>query len=142
MKTCPICHTMFLPAVPHQEYDRLNCRKRAERQRARLRDKGVGITRKQHYGAADHATMMNPTTGVLDEMAQVYLNNPSALTTIFSGAIPEWTPPMGVGFIKQLDDTGDWAMTGMTPMQVAMAEHLAQLARDSQKPNEIQEQVP
>jgi hypothetical protein len=121
MKTCPICHTLFTPAVPHQEYDRLSCRKKAERQRARLRDKGVGIVRKQHYGGADHATMVNPNVSSLDEMAQVYLNNRDALPTIFSGLVPEWTPPVGVRFVNQADGSGDWVMNGMSEFDMALA---------------------
>lgn len=101
-RTCPICNTLFEPAVPHQEYDRLSCRKRAERHRARLRDKGVSIQMKSHYGAADHANFLNPTEKDLIELGGIYLNNPSALPTYCQGVVPtEWQPPPGVIFTIQ-----------------------------------------
>jgi hypothetical protein len=109
MKTCPICLTVFQPAVPHQEYDRLTCRKMAERQRARLRDKGAQVVTKSHYGAAEHMTVMITTREALNSMSQVYLNNPRALPTRFMSPPPEdWTAPAGVMFGHQAE--GFWLM--------------------------------
>lgn len=96
----------------------------AARQRERLRDKGVIIQTKGNYGAADHATMINPTVSSLDEMAKVYLNNPTALPTIFSGVVPEWTPPEGVEFAKLAEDEG-WIMKVLEAPKYDMAALIA-----------------
>lgn len=101
-RPCPICQNIFTPQVPHQEYDRLSCRKMASRQRQRLRDKGVQIQVKSNYGAATHTTIIGPTAQALNELAQIYLNNESALETHCYPPLPQdWTPPEGVTYISQ-----------------------------------------
>jgi hypothetical protein len=115
MKQCTICHNWFEPQVPHQEYDRLSCRRKAERQRARLRDKGVVIQARTIGQTADHATLVSPTNEQLQHIAQVYVKNPTALPThIFGVFDKEWTPPAGVVYISQAVMDGQqpfWMMT-------------------------------
>lgn len=131
-RTCPICNTIFRPAVPHQEYDKLSCRKMASRHRARLKDKGVQIQTKSHHGAADHATIMQPKVEDLDALAETYRNNPFALQTYCFEPVPEWTPPMeDIMWARQFDHTtprGFWILCNMqllskplTPVAVAEA---------------------
>lgn len=117
MKQCPVCKNWFQPAVFHQTYDRLSCRSKAERQRARLRDKGLAVgaaggtvTAMQHIVPPS----IEATEENLNEMVELFRRTPTAYPIYWTN-VPDtlnWTPPVDIRFGQQQmgEYTGMWLM--------------------------------
>lgn len=112
IRTCVRCNRGFHALVESKNYCSERCRRSAERQRAR--ERSIAPYDEANAKRSDVlVTKDNPSVALLDATAKIYQTGEEWRVSVFSGIVPEWTPPQDVYWTRI--ETGEWLMMTTIP---------------------------